>query len=320
MDEVVRLYATSAAAIWLIVETGHVRGDKVEWDAVSEELPPDRSPKRARRGVDESHSDGCFMVDLGPGQLHFVYGARQGPARERSKELAKRVATAFAEGRRADLLTYFRYFRHYVPVVLDEASRLTAAIDRELATYDRIVVTLLVANAGRLPYVLSGRATLTLVLSGYVYGQRDGRSSDEEVPARGRVVERDQDAKCHIYAAREEDPDAFMRQLGTFMTGRQAVRERMGHGAWSMPRAFGVMPNSPLTVVCESDLTVAEMDVPDAIRASHSAAERLARLDLGVIRPGRRARRRHSVAVEFPFADVEHSPPPEATRPSRHRS
>ncbi len=308
-------YARAQDSLWGAVEAAHLRGEAIEWTNDGDD---DQQPADGLRVTHENHSGGCYTVDFpGPAVLHFPYGYRTGPLKARSKELAKRSARAFARGDWRDLRVYFQYVRRRAPATVEAATRLQTAIDQELSKYERIVVEALVANSGRLPYVLNGRATLVIKLQGFPYGELpDGETPAGQGAARPRRVNEDPVLELSLFEANrdEEALSTFWSRWITAYAGRESVRE-LDESDERRPSAIGVVAGHPHEITCVSDLTLKNMEARDAIRASFHGGEREGEMTFAVIAPGRTRPRPYRVR-SFMFAEIEHSPTPD---PSRRR-
>jgi hypothetical protein len=116
-------------------------------------------------------SDGTYYV-IYPGIVQavlFPAKVRIGRGEWRSRELARRMAQAFARREKSELVKVFNFLgdiRHHVP----ELEAIIHRIDVELARMTRLSITALIGNTGGTPVSLSKQTCqVELLLDGYTY-------------------------------------------------------------------------------------------------------------------------------------------------------
>ncbi|MHB8531484.1 MAG: hypothetical protein ACYDC2_02075 [Solirubrobacteraceae bacterium] len=128
------------------------------------------------RGVSSQGSHYVFLPGFVQGVV-FPAQNRTGKSEERSQELGKRMADAFVNRDKSDLVRVFNFLagiQRYAP----QLEALNQQVANELARLTRLCVTALVANTGTAPVSLSDQTCkVELMLDGYNYStEEDGGS------------------------------------------------------------------------------------------------------------------------------------------------
>lgn len=180
-EGVARLWAREQYQLWPAIEGPYIRRE-FTFDELPEgaNLSNDGGASAASALDYETAElpEGAILISqMAPPYTVLVFNpnmARSGAALERSKDLARRLAVAFATGRKPDLIRVFN-----IPARAEERSpaleNLRQKIEVELARLKRLSVTALISNTGGTPVSISNpRCSMTLHVSGYAYRVGEG--------------------------------------------------------------------------------------------------------------------------------------------------
>jgi hypothetical protein len=148
---------------------GATTGNSAEVRATDQESDQNRSPDELVEL--NSAPDGTYYVIYPRIVQAIVFPAkdRMGRGQVRSRELARRMAEAFARREKADLVTVFNFLaaiEHDVPAL----EAIIQQIDAELMRLTRLSITAVIGNTGGTPVSISKQTCeVELMLDGYTY-------------------------------------------------------------------------------------------------------------------------------------------------------
>jgi hypothetical protein len=287
-----REYQDFHDALYPLVETHHVTTRQPVFgnEAPSASVPtPGRSMAQGKGGD--------FLVHVGGNRsLAFTWRHRSEPVRADARRLAHRYASAYMHLNKPDLVALLDYARKAAPGLLQEAQDLLRDIESELSRFQRLLVSGIAVNAGRMPYAIGNRAKLVVKLKGYPETNR--QNSDKSTSVRFDV-----DIDLTVVT---DDEISMMREV---------MAQHQHDPAKSTSKRFtrSMVVVESREVVCASDKPVSEQAQAAELLRAYQGGERTAYIVVVTMRPSRKVLEPlHSSS--FPFRDVQFEPPLPAKR------
>jgi hypothetical protein len=279
--------------IWHIVESEHLSSGTPVFSN------PEELDKDDADSLVDTDSDGDYIVQV-EGGLEVMFEWSQEMASKRraaSKLLARRCASALATRNKQCLFELLDYARTAMPELRIKTRQLTESVDEELRKHQHLIVTALLANSGRLEYLVDSKARAVINMKGYPSRSPQAISSDKR-------ISQDVEIDMILEDVSEEAEYAYeMIQAMSEMTQRRRVAaDRMKIGR--SRSVFVVKGEGPVTVRCVSAKRLNEMECGEDLTAAYSGGEREAYIILSVMKP-RRPELTPWYSKKFPFRNIE---------------
>ena len=302
-----RLRTIVANEDWLALEALYAREQSLIWSAIegefhggNMELGTTELAGNPRARTLSTIAKGDFSVEL-PGirNLHFHWAHRSGPGKSRSRAIANRLAQAFAERDRGVLIEVFDQARNIFPRIIQAGEEILAGLEVELETYQRLVVTSVIANKGRLPFAVTNHSKLTVNLAGYPIQAIPGQAKrhDEQVS---------DDLRLDLEAVIQTEQEDFVESMKELMPTQR--RAELGRQTTSRSETRSITIDGVKTVEWVARDAIVTYELGPELQSAYKGGERTGEIAITAIVPARDPLRIVR-SVKVPFRDVGDSAP-----------
>jgi hypothetical protein len=189
-EGVARLWMRDQFQLWSTIEAPYIRRE-LDLDAPpgSDATPGTGQTSSGGVAYERAQNPDGTVVLMQQGPPYIVLGFtprdRMGPPGERSRDLANRLATAFEQGIKPDLIRVFNFLAR-IESVVPALENLSRKIEAELARLKRLTITALISNTGGTPVSISKpRCDMHLYVGGFSHHVGRGENSGRWVVERG---------------------------------------------------------------------------------------------------------------------------------------